>query len=217
MASLQGPRKLASRLDTHPGNRLVSDRKDALMTSVFKPLKSVNTLVLAGIMAAASLAATAQTVAPAAPATASAPAQPGPKAGHHGQHRHDPAKMQARIAKHQAELKAKLAITPAQEGAWSAYTTALQPQARHAAQRPDRAAMRAEFEKLTTPQRVDKMNALRTQRMTEINAAMTKRGDAIKSFYAALSADQQKVLDSQRMNRGGMGHKGHHGHHGQRG
>ena len=42
---------------------------------------------------------------------------------------------------------AKLAITPAQEGAWSAYTTALQPQAHHAAQRPDRAAMRAELEK----------------------------------------------------------------------
>lgn len=183
------------------------------MTSVFKPLKSVNTLVLAGIMAAASLAATAQTVAPAAPATATAPAKPGPKAGHHGQHRHDPAKMQARIAKHQAELKAKLAITPAQEGAWSAYTTALQPQARNAAQRPDRAAMRAEFEKLTTPQRVDKMNTLRTQHMTEMNAAMTKRGDATKSFYAALSADQQKVFDAQRMGRGGKGHGGHHGHH----
>ncbi|MES2687566.1 MAG: Spy/CpxP family protein refolding chaperone [Pseudomonadota bacterium] len=178
------------------------------MTTVFKPLKSVNTLILAGIMAAASLAAVAQTATPAAPATASAPA----KAGHHGKHRHDPAKMQARIAKHQAELKAKLAITPAQEGAWSAYTTALQPQARNAAQRPDRAAMRAEFEKLTTPQRIDKMNALRTQRMAEMNAAMTKRGDATKSFYAALNADQQKVFDAQRMGRGGKG-GGHHGHH----
>lgn len=186
------------------------------MTSVFKPLKSVNTLVLAGILAAASLAATAQTVAPTAPAPASAAAQPGPKAGHHGhdgQHRHDPAQRQARVAKHQAELRAKLAITPAQEGAWSAYTTALQPQTRNAAQRPDRAAMRAEFQKLTTPQRIDKMNALRTQRMAEMNAVMTQRGDATKSFYAALSADQQKVFDAQRMGRGGKGHGGHHGHH----
>jgi hypothetical protein len=181
---------------------------------MFKPLKSVNTLVLAGIMAAASMAAVAQTTAPAAPATASAPAQPGPHAGHQGKHRHDPAKMQARIAKHQAELKAKLSITPAQEGAWSAYTAALQPQARNAAQGPDRAAMRAEFEKLTTPQRIDKMNALRAQRMAEMNAAMTKRGDATKSFYAALNADQQKVFDSQRMGRGGKGHGGHHGHKG---
>lgn len=184
------------------------------MTSVFKPLKSVNTLVLAGIMAAASLAATAQTVAPAAPARASTPAEPGPEVGHHGKHRHDPAKMQARIAERQAALKAKLAITPAQEGAWTAYTAALQPKARDAAQGPDRAAMRAEFEKLTTPQRIDKMNALRAQRMTEMNAAMIQRGDATKSFYAVLSADQQKVFDSQRMGRGGKGHGGHHGHHG---
>jgi protein CpxP len=176
------------------------------MTSVFKPLKSVNTLVLAGIMAAASMAAVAQTTAPAAPATAAAPA----KASHHGKHRHDPAKMQARIAKHQAELKAKLALTPAQEGAWSAYTAALQPQARAAGQRPDRAALRAEFEKLTTPQRIDKMNAMRTQRMAEMNERMTKRGDATKTFYAALTADQQKVFDSQRMGRGGKGH-GHKG------
>lgn len=182
------------------------------MTSMFKPLKSVNTLVLAGIMAAASVAAVAQTAAPAAPATATAPAKPAPHAGHHGKHRHDPAKMQARIAKHQAELKAKLAITPAQEGAWSAWTSALQPQARNAAQRPDRAAMRAEFEKLTTPQRIDRMNALRAQRMTEMNAAMAKRGDATKTFYAALNADQQKVFDSQRMGYGGKGHGGHHGH-----
>lgn len=180
------------------------------MTSVFKPLKSVNTLVLAGIMAAASMAAVAQTAAPVAPATAGAPAQPGAKAGHHGKHRHDPAKMQARIAKHQAELKAKLALTPAQEGAWSAYTAALQPQPRAAGQRPDRAALRAEFEKLTTPQRIDKMNAMRTQRMAEMNERMTKRGEATKTFYAALNADQQKVFDSQRMGRGGKGH-GHKG------
>ena len=184
------------------------------MTSMFKPLKSVNTLVLAGIMAAASVAAVAQTAAPAAPAAATAPATPGPHAGHHGKHRHDPARMQARIAKHQAELKTKLAITPAQEGAWSAWTAALQPQARAAGQRPDRAAMRAEFEKLTTPQRIDKMNALRAQRMAEMNAAMTRRGDANKAFYAALNADQQKVFDSQRMGRGGKGHGGHHGHKG---
>ena len=183
------------------------------MTSVFKPLKSVNALVLAGIMAAASMAAVAQTAAPAAPAAAGAPAKPGPHAGHHGHHRFDPAKMQARIAKHQADLKAKLAITPAQEGAWSAYTAAMQPPARNTAQRPDRAAMRAEFEKLTTPQRIDKMNALRNQRITEMNAAMTKRGDATKALYAALNADQQKVFDSQRMGRGGKDHGPHHGPH----
>lgn len=181
------------------------------MTSMFKPLKSVNTLVLAGIMAAASMAAVAQTAAPAAPAAASAPSQPGPHAGHHGKNRHDPAKMQARIAQHQAELKAKLKLTPAQEGAWTAFTASMQPPVHGA--RPDRAAMKAEFDKLTTPERIDRMRALRAQRMAEMNAAMDKRGDATKTFYAALNADQQKVFDSQRMGRGGKGHGGHHGHH----
>ncbi|MES2385359.1 MAG: Spy/CpxP family protein refolding chaperone [Pseudomonadota bacterium] len=179
------------------------------MTSMFKPLKSVNTLVLAGIMAAASMAAVAQTAAPAAPAAASA--QSGPHAGHHGKNRHDPAKMQARIAQHQAELKAKLKLTPAQEGAWTAFTASMQPPVHGA--RPDRAAMKAEFDKLTTPERIDRMRALRAQRMAEMNAAMDKRGDATKTFYAALNADQQKVFDSQRMGRGGKGHGGHHGHH----
>lgn len=181
------------------------------MTSMFKPLKSVNTLVLAGIMAAASMAAVAQTAAPAAPAAACAQSQPRPHAGHHGKNRHDPAKMQARIAQHQAELKAKLKLTPAQEGAWTAFTASMQPPVHGA--RPDRAAMKAEFDKLTTPERIDRMRALRTQRMAEMNAAMDKRGDATKTFYAALNADQQKVFDSQRMGRGGKGHGGHHGHH----
>lgn len=180
------------------------------MTSMFKPLKSVNTLILAGILASAGLAATAQTVAPAAAATSAAPAKAG---GHHDRHmgRHDPAKMQERMAKRQTELKAKLSITPAQEAAWSTWTAALQPQ--NVAQRPDRAAMRAELEKLPTPQRIDRMNALRTQRMAEMNAAMTQRGDATKTFYAALNAEQQKVFDSQRMGHGGKGRGGHHGHH----
>jgi protein CpxP len=183
------------------------------MTSMFKPLKSVNTLILAGIMATAGLAATAQTVAPPIAATPAAPAKAD---GPHGKHagRHDPAKMQERIAKYQAELKAKLAITPAQESAWATYTAAMKPPARDAAKRPDHAAMKAELEKLTTPQRIDKMRELRAQRMTEMNAAMDKRGEATKTFYAALNADQKKTFDSQPMMGRGMGHGGRHGHHG---
>ena len=185
------------------------------MSSMLQPLKSLNTLLLAGIMATAGLAATAQTVAPAAPATAAAPAQ---AKGHHGDRsaRHDPAQRQARIAKRQAELKAKLAIAPAQEGAWTAYTAAMQPPARNTA-RPDRAAMKAEFAKLTTPERIDKMRALRTQRTAERNAAMDKRGDATKAFYATLNDTQKKTFDSERMAWGGKGHGGRHGHSHHRG
>lgn len=179
------------------------------MTSMFKPLKSVNTLILAGIMATAGLAATAQTVTPPAAAASATPAKAG---GHHGDHmgRHDPARMQERMARHQADLKAKLAITPAQESAWSAWTAAIQPPARDAAKRPDHAAMKAEFDKLTTPQRIDKMREMRAQRMAEMNAAMDKRGEATKTFYAALNADQKKTFDSQPMGHGGKGHGGRH-------
>jgi protein CpxP len=170
------------------------------MSTVFKPLKSVNSLLLIGIMATMGLAATAQTVAPPVPAPATTAA---PTKGD----RHDPAKMREHMAKRQAELKAKLKLTPAQEGAWTSYVAATQPPAH--GPRPT-AEQRAEFDKLTTPERIDKMRAMRSQRMTEMNAAMDKRGEATKTFYAALNADQKKVFDSQRMGRGGHGkpHKG---------
>ena len=184
------------------------------MTSTFQPLKSLNTLLLAGIMATAALAATAQTIAPAAPvppATAAAPAKP---AGHHSERtdRHDPAKMQARMAQHQAELKAKLKLTPAQEGAWNTFTASMQPPAHGARMTPEQ---RAEMDKLTTPERIDKMRTLRSQHMAEMNTSMDKRGEATKTFYAALTADQKKVFDSQRMGKGGKGGMGHGDSHGQ--
>ena len=186
------------------------------MTSTFPPLKSINTLLLAGIMATAALAATAQTVTPAAPAASATPTHPG---GHHGDRmgRHDPAQMQARMAKHQADLKAQLKLTPTQEGAWSAFSASMQPPAHGARMTQEQ---RAEMDKLTTPERIDKMRALRSQHMAEMNASMDKRGEATKTFYAALDADQKKVFDSQRMGsgpmngmrgQGGMGHGGGHG------
>ncbi len=177
------------------------------MTSVFKPLKSVNSLLLIGIMATMGLAATAQTVAPPAPMMA-APAKSDRPAG---ERRHDPAKMQEHMAKRRAELKASLKLTPAQESAWTSYTAATQRPAHGA--RPS-AEQRAEFNKLTTPERIDKMRAMRAQRMTEMSAAMDKRDEATKTFYASLSAEQKKLFDSQRGgprgHRGGMQHGQHH-------
>ncbi|MBW8722779.1 MAG: Spy/CpxP family protein refolding chaperone, partial [Polaromonas sp.] len=148
------------------------------MKFAFNRTASLNSLILAGLLATAGAGAMAQ--APAAPTAA--PTAAGKPAGpHEGRMaRHDPAKMQAMIAKHQAELKAKLKITPAQEGAWTSYTAAMQPPA-HARPTPEQ---RAEFDKLTTPQRIDKMKEMRTQRMAEMNAAMDKRGEATKTFYA---------------------------------
>ncbi|MCY1163922.1 LTXXQ motif family protein [compost metagenome] len=177
------------------------------MKFALKPSASINSFILAGLLATVGASAMAQgapTAPPAGPPAAGKSAGP----GHAGDRmaRHDPAKMQAWIAKRQAEMKAKLKITPAQEGAWSTYTAAMQPPARGA--RPT-AEDRAAFAKLTTPERIDKMRAMRTQRMTEMSAAMDKRGDATKAFYAALSPEQQKVFDAEHMR-----HARHGEHHG---
>ncbi len=164
------------------------------MKFTLKPVASLNGLVLAALLATAGASVLAQGT-PAAPMAG--PTTAGMRAGMPGDrmmgHR-DPAKMQAWMAKRQAALKARLQITPAQEGAWTAFTAAMQPPARHARPTPEQ---RAEFAKLTTPERIDKMRALRTQRMAEMNAAMDQRGEATKAFYAALSPEQQKTFDAE--------------------
>ena len=175
------------------------------MTIASRTHTTLNRLVLAGLLATAGAAAMAQT-----PNAPQPPMGAGMQAGH-GERmgRHDPAKMQAWMAKRQAAMKAKLNITPAQEGAWTTFTAAMQPPARKA---PPTAEQRAEFDKLTTPQRIDKMRDMRAQRQTEMTAAMDKRGEATKVFYAALNPDQQKVFDAEHAKRGH--HGGHDGKYG---
>ena len=176
------------------------------MTFARKSLFTVNTLVLAGLLATAGVGAIAQTPST-NPQGDAGTTLSGPAAKPRGERmgRHDPAQMQALMAKRQAEMKARLKITPAQEGAWTAFTASMQPPANMGA-RPG-PGQRAEFDKLTTPQRIDKMRDMRTQRM----AAMDKRMDATKTFYAALNPEQQKVFDTQHTMRGGRHGGGHHG------
>ena len=76
-------------------------------------------------------------------------------------------------------------------------------------QRPDR----AEFERMTTPERIDRMRAMRAARQAE----MDKRMDATKTFYATLNPVQKRVFDletARRGHRGGEGFGGHRHHHG---
>jgi Spy/CpxP family protein refolding chaperone len=165
-----------------------------------------------GLAASLGLAATAQTPPPPAAGADPSPAlrHQGSHGGHGGQGRMDPAKaqersarMQERMAQRAAALKQKLLITPAQEPAWTSFTSAMRPAARP--QRPDRAAI----ERMTTPERIDQMRTLRTQRM----AQMDRRADATKAFYATLSPEQKKVFDAETARRGGHhGGRGHHQH-----
>lgn len=156
-------------------------------------------LLLGSLLATSSAIALSQTPPPppdagparVAPAAGDVAAQPGP--GAHRGGRMDPARMQQRMVEHHArrmaELKARLKITPAQEGAWSAFAAAQQPPTQ-----PPRAPMgRSELDKLSTPQRIDLMEKHQAERA----ARMKQHGDAVKAFYAQLSPEQQKTFDEQ--------------------
>lgn len=164
---------------------------------------------LVGVSATALVQASALQPTTAAPTTTTAkPAAP--TAEQRDQQRAERmARMQQKMAERQAAFKAELKLTPEQEPAWNAFI------ARTHQARPARHGSREDWSSLTTPQRLDKMQALKAER----DAAMAKRVDAIKSFYASLNADQQKVFDSKHLSgfqRAGM-HRGHghrHQHHG---
>ncbi len=121
------------------------------------------------------------------------------------------AKMGERHAKHLADLKGKLKLEAGQETAWTTFEQSMQMPSKPMA-RPDRAAM----EKMTTPERIDQMQAHKAQR----DAEMQKHADATKTFYAVLNASQKKVFDTETARAmqsmgGGMrqGDGGHHSHH----
>jgi hypothetical protein len=111
--------------------------------------------------------------------------------------RGDPAQRIERMAGH---LRDVLQLTPAQEPALQAFIAAMKP--------PEGAMekFRDEREKmagLTTPQRLDAMQAHRAER----EAAMDRRIQAIRTFYAQLTPAQKKAFDALPP----PGMRGHHG------
>lgn len=108
-----------------------------------------------------------------------------------------------RRAAHLSELKDKLKLAPEQEAAWNAFASAGQPGMHRLG--GDRQAMRAEFAKLSTPERMDKMMEMSEAR----RARMAERAEAIKTFYAQLTPAQQTVFDAEAMLKR---HRGHHAH-----
>ena len=185
-------------------------------------------LLLTTLMATCGFAASAQNATPTAPATGAQPQM------HDRMHRGDHSSMrermfgnhQERMLKRQAELKTKLKITPAQEGAWATFAAAMLPPANMAGGMMGThhdPKVKADMDKLTTPERIDKMRALRAERMTTMNAEMDKRGAATKAFYAVLSPEQKAVFDAitprggrhggMGVDHGGRGEHGRMGHH----
>lgn len=121
------------------------------------------------------------------------------------------AQRDQRMAQHQAELKAKLKLSAEQEPAWNAFVARTAPPQQRDMQQGQQ---REEMAKMTTPERLDHMQT----RMNERNAEMSKRIEATRSFYSALTPDQQKVFDAEGhhgFQRAGMkgGRHGKGGHH----
>lgn len=104
-------------------------------------------------------------------------------------------RMKEHMAKRQADLHAKLKLSAAQEPAWKAYVDSMTPPA--SGQRPDRSALQS----MPSPQRMEAM----LERMRQNQARMESHLAGLKTFYAALTPEQQKTFDAE------FGHgRGHH-------
>ena len=171
--------------------------------------------LMAALMAVAAASAQAQM-----PASGEASAQADgaarqKTASHDGKAGQCHARMAERHTKRMAALKERLKISPAQEDAWNQFASAMQPPAHP----PEPGADRHALKRLTTPERLDRMQAMHAERQTR----MAARNQAIKQFYSQLSAEQQKVFDQQTARGHGPEHgpkhsphkacggKGHHG------
>lgn len=96
-------------------------------------------------------------------------------------------RMKANFEKRQTELHAKLKLNAGQEAAWNAYVAKLRPG--EPPQRPDR----AEIEKLSAPERMDRMLGF----MQDNQKRMAERAAATKEFYAVLTPEQQKIFNEE--------------------
>jgi periplasmic protein CpxP/Spy len=146
----------------------------------------MNTLRKGLVIAIATLGLGA--IAVAAPGTgAQAPGTTSQSAtsGQHGE------KFAERMAKRQAALHDKLALTPGQEAAWQVFTAKMQATA------PSRSDARPAAP-LTAPERAERKAAF--LQVAQQQAA--SRVQPIKEFYAVLSPEQQKIFDSQFHGRG---------------
>ena len=143
---------------------------------------SVKTTLLAAALAVSALTAHAQAVPGpgAGPGTGPGSNQPAPERRTHMQER-----AKQHVAQRAADLKARLKLNAEQEAAWNTYVAAMKPPAR--APLPQR----ADIDKLSTPERLDRMRELRQQREAEFD----QRDAATRTFYGTLSAEQKRIFD----------------------
>ena len=159
------------------------------------------TFIATAIFAALTLPVMAQSSASAEPAAAQTQTQAQAAKPGNPEMRRAPnrAKMQERMAQRQAALKKSLELSADQEPAWNAFVATMQP-----GERPAHLGQlsRDEAQKLTTPERIERMRAQRSQRQ----AQMDLRTDAVLAFYAKLNPAQQKTFDAHTGRNHQMGH-----------
>lgn len=85
-------------------------------------------------------------------------------------------------------LHTDLALSPSQEAGWNSFEQAYQVSPQDVARERDAAA---KMPSLTGPQRVDLAISLSEQDLD----GLRRRADALKTFYATLSPQQQKTFD----------------------
>lgn len=134
-------------------------------------------------------------------AAMAAPAQETPQPRNYAETKFDPAKRAERIEQRRQKLHDALKLTANQEAAWKTYIAAIAP--RQPAGRVDRVS----FKELNATQRAEKRLEMSKARM----AHQETRLAALKTFYAALTPEQQKVFDEHSAH---GGRKGHHHRHG---
>ena len=141
----------------------------------------MNTLHMGLVIAIATLGL--GTIAAAAPDQVAQAPSTSLQSGATGQHGE---KFAERMAKRQAALHDKLALTTGQEAAWQVFTAKMQ------ATIPTRSDARP-AKPLTAPERAERKAAF--LQVAQQQAA--SRVQPIKEFYAVLSPEQQKIFDSQ--------------------
>jgi hypothetical protein len=110
----------------------------------------------------------------------------------------DPARAQERLKAQQERLRQALKLTPAQEPAWRDFVQKI------GARREEiKRIAPVNLRNMTAPERLEKILELSRQRQE----FLTGRLDAVKTFYATLTAEQKQVFDSYH---GGKSWQGKH-------
>lgn len=92
------------------------------------------------------------------------------------------------LAKHHANLHEKLKLSASQESAWQTYIATSTKNIT-----PTKNAGETDFNNMTSPDRMQKVIELMKERENRMQAQLTN----LKTFYAALTPEQQKIFDAE--------------------